>query len=204
MYGWTVRRYEILVIRLQAITTTTHSARHRYQHHRARECWSRLLTRTCQQANAPSCSNQHSPPFSSRLWLFLISRIKFCQTHHSTFVAQETSLPIVYIGNWGMRICHWIAIRLIFLCKGSCHVQCNAMHWKSLTKLYWQNTRGHKSDTIWKEFLSGSGGEIAWESRDEMVSADDNILSGKQQERHKPPEAIIPPCIYHNAVYALN
>ena len=28
MYGWTVRRYEILVIRLQAITTTTHSARH--------------------------------------------------------------------------------------------------------------------------------------------------------------------------------
>ena len=34
----------------------------------------------------------------------------------------------------------------------SCTLQCNAMHWKLLTKLYWQN---HKSDTIWKEFLSG-------------------------------------------------
>ena len=37
MYVWTVGRYEILVIRLQAITATTHSARfHRYRHH-ARE-----------------------------------------------------------------------------------------------------------------------------------------------------------------------
>ena len=32
MYGWTVGRYEILVIRLQAITTTTHSARHQHRY----------------------------------------------------------------------------------------------------------------------------------------------------------------------------